>query len=185
MKIFKTRLFAYLLAALIVIVSSLISVNIKLNKEFSDVSNDFYNGVLTDGKRDISIHSQLILIGRAAEDIAAVAERNNIDVSQFKDDVDYFNYDILVMDGNISYIHYLYEDLLDDIMDVGTAINSVELSQQDEQLTVNALEEILKAKENIENSAYNERVRTYINSLQFPVDILADITGAYLPEYFA
>jgi len=185
MKIFKTRLFAYLLAALIVIVSSLISVNIKLNKEFSDVSNDFYNGVLTDGKRDISIHSQLILIGRAAEDIAAVAERNNIDVSQFKDDVDYFNYDILVMDGNISYIHYLYEDLLDDIMDVGYALTSVDLSTNDEQAAVSALEEIIKAKENIEISAYNERVRKYISSLPFPMSALADITGAHLPEYFA
>lgn len=185
MKIFKNRFFAIFLAVAIVLSSSLLSANIKLNKEFSKVSDDFYNGVLVDGKRDISIHSQLTAIGRASEDIVAVAERNGIDVTEFKDNVDYFNYDILVMDENISYIHYLYEELLDDIMEVGTALNSVQLSKTDEQLTVNALEEILQAKENIDNSAFNERVRKYINSLPFPMDILADITGANMPEYFA
>jgi len=185
MKLFKNRLFAILLAAIIVIGSTLLSVNIKLNKEFSYVSDDFYNGVLIDGKRETSIHSQLIVIGRASEDIAAVAERNGVDVTEFKDNIGYFNYDILVMDGNISYIHYLYEDLLDDIMEAGNAINSIQLSTQDEQIAVNALEQIINAKETIESSAYNERVRKYISALPFPMEILADITGAYLPEYFA
>ena len=185
MKIFKKRFFAFILAFLIIVTSSLLSVNIKLNKEFSAVSEDFYSGVLIDGKRDISIHSQLIIIGRAAEEIAAVAERNGLDVAEFMDNVDYFNHDILVMDGDFSYLHYLYGELLDDIMDVGTSINSTTLDSKDEQIVVKALEDIISAKENIENSAYNERVRKYISALHFPMDVLADITGAYLPEYFA
>jgi len=185
MKIFKNRFFALILAVLIIISSSLLSLNIKLNKEFAKISDDFYNGVLVNGQRDLSIHSQLTTIGRIAEDLSAIAGRNGIDVSEFKDSVDYFNHDILVMHDNISYIHYLYEELLDDIMDVGYALTSVDLSTNDEKAAVFALEEILKAKENIEISAYNERVRKYISSLPFPMSALADITGAHLPEYFA
>lgn len=185
MKILKKRFFALILAVIIVLGASMVSVHTKLNKEFSQVSDDFYNGVEVNGERDISIHSQLIQIGRVCEDIVAVADRYGIDVGEFKDNVDYFNYDILVMDGNISYIHYLYEELLDDIMEAVTKISSVELSKADEQITVNALENILQAKDNIENSAYNERVRKYISSLPFLMDFFANITGAYLPEYFA
>jgi len=70
-------------------------------------------------------------------------------------------------------------------MEAVTKISSVELSKADEQITVNALENILQAKDNIENSAYNERVRKYISSLPFLMDFFADVTGAYLPEYFA
>lgn len=185
MKLIKNRFIALCLAVLIVIFSSLLSVHIKLNNEFSLVRDDFYNGVLIDGQRDISIHSQLTVIGRLAEDIAAVAERNGLNVDQFKDSIDYFSYDVLTMHENISYIHYLYEEMLDDIMETGYALNELELSENDELAVVNALEGIIVAKDNIEGSAYNERIRSYINSLRFPMNVWADISGASLPEYFA
>ena len=70
-------------------------------------------------------------------------------------------------------------------METGYALNELELSENDEFAVVNALEGIIVAKDNIEGSAYNERIRSYINSLRFPMNVWADISGASLPEYFA
>lgn len=173
------------MAAIIVLASTLVSVNVKLSKEFKAVTDGFYNGITVNGVKEESIHSQLMVISRAAEDLAAVAERNGIDVSEFRDEISYFNHDVIVMQEYISYIHYMYENILSYIMDVGQKLSAVSLSENDEKIAVSSLEAILRAKDNIEASSYNSTVREYISSLHFPTDFFAEFAGVALPEYFA
>ena len=185
MKLFKKRIIAVLVAILIVVSSTLLSANIKLTKEFRDVTDGFYNGVLVDGKRDTSIHSQLLIVGKEAANLAAIAERNGIDVSQFKSDADYFSRDVITMQDDISYINYCYRDILEKITEVSYSLTAVELSQNDETAAINSLQAIMNAQSLIDASGYNESVRQYLSSLPILTEFFAELAGVWPPEYFA
>lgn len=185
MKLFRKKIMAYLLSALIILLSTVVSVNIKLGKECSEVVDGFYKGVMLDGVRDVSIRSQLEVISEASESIAALAERNGLNTEDFRSDIEYFKRLIVVMDEDISHIYYCYKGILDHVMNLGYALNELSLSSADEAGGVSSLQAILDAKDLIEASAYNESVRTYLNSLRFPTEFLAELSGVELPEYFA
>lgn len=185
MSIFKKRVFVFLIAVLIVISSTLLSVNIKLTKEFQEVTDGFYNGVLAEGQRDTSIHSQLMIIAREATSLANIGERNGIDVSELKDEAEYFTRDVITMEDDISYIYYCYQSLLEDISTAGYSLLAVELSSSDEAAAVSSLQTIMEAQALIDASGYNDSVRRYLSSMQFPTEFFAELAGVWPPEYFA
>lgn len=185
MKTFTKRIVAVLVAALIVLGSTLLSVNLSLSKEFAKVTEGFYSGVLCNGNKEQSLHSQLLIFGKEASNLAAVAERNGLDVSRFKDEAEYFSRDVVTMQDDISYIYYCYQRLLDELMTVGQSLTGLSLSAVDESSAVGSLQKIMDAQAIIDSSGYNESVRQYIASLQFPTEFFAELAGVSLPEYFA
>lgn len=185
MKVFAKRIIVLLIAALIVLCSTLLSVNLSLSKQFDKVTDGFYNGALHNGNKEPSLHSQLLIVGKEASALAAVAERNGLNVSEFRDNADYFCRDVITMQDDISYIYYCYQDLLDELMEVGQALTSLTLSANDEAAAVKSLQSIMDAQGLINASGYNESVRQYISSLPFLTVFFADLAGVDLPEYFA
>lgn len=185
MKVLAKRLISVLLALVIIIGSTVLSVNLKLSKEFDKVTEGFYSGALSSGNKEQSLHSQLLIIGKEASTLAAIAERNGVDVAQFRDEAEYFSREVITMQDDISYIYYCYQDLLEDLMQVGQALTALSLSASDETAAVGSLQRIMDAQALIAGSGYNESVRQYIASLQFPTTFFAELAGVELPEYFA
>lgn len=185
MKNLSKKIVAILVAVLIVLGSTLLSVKLNLSKEFDKVTEGFYSGALHNGNKEQSLHSQLLIIGKEASNLAAIAERNGIDVAQFKDEAEYFSRDVITMQDDISYIYYCYQNLLEELMQVGQALTALSLSANDEAAAVGSLQRIMDAQTLIDGSGYNESVRQYIASLQFPTTFFADLAGVDLPEYFA
>ena len=185
MKVFTKKVFTVFLAVLIVIGSTLLSVNLKLSKDFDKVTNGFYNGNLINGSKEKSLHSLLLIVAEESSNLASIAERNGLDVSEFKNKADYFIHDVITMQDDISYIYYCYQDLLEDLMEVGQALTGLTLNANDEAAAVVSLQSIMDAQASIDASGYNESVRQCIASLQFPTEIFADLAGVDLPEYFA
>lgn len=185
MSIFKKKLFVILIAVMIIISSTILSVNIKLTKEFREVTEGFYSGVMVDGKRDVSIHSQLMIIAREATVLANLAERNGLEVAELKDKAEWFSRDVATMEDNISYIYYIYQELLDKLTETAFALKELKLSAADEATAVSSLQTIIEAQAVIDDSGYNDSVRKYLISLQFPTDFFAELAGVWPPEYFA
>lgn len=185
MKAFAKKFITVLLAVFIVIGSTLLSVNLKLSKEFDKVTDGFYSGSLANGGKEQSLHSMLLIVGKESSNLAALAERNSLDVSEFKNTADYFSRDVITMQDDISYIYCCYQKLLTDLTEVGQALAGMELSANDEAAAVASLQKIMDAQTKIDASGYNESVRQCIASLQFPTEIFADLAGVDLPEYFA
>ena len=185
MKNFTKKILAYAAAFIIILSSTLLSVNLSLSKEFAKVTDGFYSGSLSNGSKEQSIHSQLLVIGKEASNLAAVAERNSLDVSEFKDETEYFSRDVITMQDDISYIYYCYQDLLEELMELAQAMTGLELGVTDEASAVKSLQSIMDAQALIDNSDYNESVRQYISSLPAPTKFFAELAGVDLPEYFA
>ena len=185
MKNFTKKIIAFVAAFIIVLSSTLLSVNLSLSKEFAKVTEGFYSGSLVNGIKEQSIHSQLLIIGKEASNLASIAERNGQNVSDFKYETEYFSREVITMQDDISYIYYCYQDLLEDLMEVGQALTVIELGSNDESSAVLSLQNIMNAQALIDGSGYNESVRQYIASLQFPTLLFAELAGADLPEYFA
>lgn len=185
MDIFKKKLFSFLLAIIIILASTIFSVNYKMGKEINAVVDGFYTGKLINGETETSIYSQLLEVSRLAEQLADIADRNGLDSEDIRDETEYFSHDIITMQNDISYIHSCYKDLMDEILSMGYEISGVNLSREDNEKTRLILQSVLDANDIINRSSYNSSVREYLNSLQFPAEILADFSGLELPEYFA
>ena len=185
MKIFTKKIFTLAAAFIIILASTLLSVNLSLSKDFAKVTEGFYSGSLANGSKEQSIHSQLLIIGKESSNLAAIAEKNGLDVSDFKYEAEYFSRDVITMQDDISYIYYCYQDLLEDLMEVGQALTGLQLGVSDESSAVRSLQSIMDAQALIDGSGYNESVRQYIAALQLPTTFFAELAGVDLPEYFA
>lgn len=185
MKKFTKKIIALFAAFIIILSSTLLSVDLKLSKEFAKVTDGFYSGLLANGNKEQSLHSQLLIVGKEASNLAAIAGRNGLDVDEFKNKAEYFSRDVITMQDDISYICYCYQELLDELMNVGQSLSGLDLSVNDEASAVNSLQNIMNAQSLIDSSGYNESVRQYIAALQSPTLFFAELADVDLPEYFA
>lgn len=185
MKALKRPSVAIILAVIIVLVSTFLSIKVKLNNEFQDVRNDFYNGVTYDGYKHPSISAQLIDICGAADGLAAIAEDYGIDCEELKDNSEYLNYSISHNYDFISSIYYSYTDVDESLTALKKQLANAELSERDAEGTAQYWKTIENAERLIGESGYNDRVRNYLSTLSPVTEFFADVFEIWTPEFFA
>ncbi len=180
MSFFKKPVVAVILSAIIVISSTLLSVNLKLGDECREIIDGFHDGVLMP-----SIASQLRTIRGNADEIAYIAGTYGIDTEELKWASDDLRYGLLYSEADASYLYYCYEELLDELRSIEKQLGETTVSGQDKELLSGYFDGIESARQLIDISGYNETVRQFNREkLRFPADILGELAGVDFPELF-
>ncbi|MGI5976550.1 MAG: hypothetical protein ACOX68_02480 [Candidatus Limivicinus sp.] len=185
MKFFKRRAVAVILSIILILFTTFLSVNMRLEKRQNEVTEGFVNGVYVDGELQESIYSQLREIYAASSEIISIAKLCGIDTEEAYDQCEYLNYGLTTIDDDVSYMHYCYTKLGEDIDDLLIKLKETDISDADKAEIDSQILIIREAEKRIANSGYNESVRKYINSLTSLERYFANATGVYGPEYFA
>ncbi len=190
MKFFKKPVVALILSAVIVISSTLLSVNHKLGDECRDIIDGFHDGVYVDGALMPSIASQLRIIRGYADEVAYIADNYGIDTEELKWSSDDMRYGLLYSEADASYLYYCYEELLAELRNVEAQLLGVQtqtpVSLKDIELLNGYFDGIKTAQQLIEIAGYNETVRQFNREqLRFPADFLGELAGVEFPELFS
>jgi len=190
MSFFKKPVVAIVLSALIIISSSMLSVNLKLGDECRDIIHGFHDGVVVDGVLMPSIASQLRIIRGNADEIAYIAGNYGLDTEELTWASDDLRYGLLYSESDASYLYYCYEELLSELRDIESQLSGSSMqtpvSVKDIELLNGYFDEIKSAQELIEISGYNETVRQFNREqLRFPADFLGELAGVDFPELFS
>ena len=184
MNFLKKPFVAVLLSALIICGSTLLSADIKLGRECQNITDGFYEGVVYENYQHKSIASQIRNICGAADGMVTIANNYDIDTDAVRAATDEMKNALTY--GSVSYLHYLYEDLLQALKPLEEQLSRAELSDRDAEGFAQYSSTISGAQSVIENSGYNESVRAFLrDEIHFPADFFAELAGVELPELFA
>ena len=183
MNLLKKPFVAVLLSALIICGSTLLSADIKLGRECQNITDGFYEGVVYENYQHKSIASQIRNICGAADGMVTIANNYDIDTDAVRAATDEMKNALTY--GSVSYLHYLYEDLLQAVKPLEDQLSRSELSDRDAEGFAQYSSTISGAQSVIENSGYNESVRAFLrDEIHFPADFFAELAGVELPELF-
>ena len=183
MNFLKKPFVAVLLSALIICGSTLLSADIKLGRECQNITDGFYEGVVYENYQHKSIASQIRNICGAADGMVTIANSYDIDTDAVRAATDEMKNALTY--GSVSYLHYLYEDLLQALKPLEDQLSRAELSDRDAEGFAQYSSTISGAQSVIENSGYNESVRAFLrDEIHFPADFFAELAGVELPELF-
>lgn len=184
MNFLKKPFVAVLLSALIICGSTLLSADIKLGRECQNITDGFYEGVVYENYQHKSIASQIRNICGAADGMVTIANSYDIGTDAVRAATDEMKSALTY--GSVSYLHYLYEDLLQALKPLEDQLSRAELSDRDAEGFAQYSSTISGAQSVIENSGYNESVRAFLrDEIHFPADFFAELAGVELPELFA
>ncbi|MCI7136474.1 MAG: hypothetical protein SPI09_06225 [Candidatus Limivicinus sp.] len=184
MNFLKKPFVAVLLSALIICGSTLLSADIKLGRECQNITDGFYEGVVYENYQHKSIASQIRNICGAADGMVTIANNYDIDTDAIRAATDEMKSALTY--GSVSYLHYLYDELLQAVKPLEDQLSRAELSDRDAEGFAQYSSTISGAQSVIENSGYNESVRAFLrDEIHFPADFFAELAGVELPELFA
>lgn len=185
MKLFKKPVFAALICFILVVASTLISVNIKFGSECRAITNLFYDGMVYNGQQQYGIAKHLKDIYTACDSINAIAEYYNVSDDDFRYRSEDLRLSLTYSPDDASYIYHCYDELLQELRRLENDLSAVELKAEDDAEIRELIAIIDESKEMIAQSGYNEAVRDFLRGVpEFPTEELADLADIELPEYF-
>ncbi len=185
MKALKNPVAAIFLAVILVASSTLLSASVNLGKDAQKVTDGFYDGVIYDGYKHPSIYSQLNNIIGAIDGMCAVAANNGVSTAALSMASSELKSSLSTMHDNISSIYLSYSAMCTQLIPFMNEINSISLSERESE-GIEAYENtVTNAQRVIDESGYNESVRSYRSSLDAAANFFASLCGVTGPEYFA
>lgn len=183
MEFFKKRGVAVVLAALMVLSSSFISANIKLQKECDDVTALLSTGVKYEGYKHADIINQLTNICGDVENFVNFVPED-IDVSALKNTAEEMRLTIKYSKDDASQLSYVYNELIREFNAVAAKMQSAELSETQSRALSTYSDELAGAQKTIADSGYNDAVRNFRSDMGALAKFFAAFTDVELPEYF-
>lgn len=186
MSFFKKPVVAFICAFLIVFSSTCLSVKVNFEEKCLEVIDGFYDGDLYSGVSETPLASHIVDISNNAYAIAQMAEKSGIDAQDVLWSIDDLQYAMTEYYDDISYVHYCYEQILENVKMLNEQLYAVSLTASEQQ-ELSALNwSISQSVSAVNESAYNESVRIFNrNNMQFPTDFLCELVGIYPPQRFA
>ena len=186
MNFFKRRSVALFLTVIVVIASTLLSVNVKLGRKAQAVSDGFYDGVVYNGTEQKSIASQLRNISDCANSMVTIANNYQLDTEDVENTSEWLRLAVSYSPGNTDYIHSEYEDLIKAVRTLEDQLGRTALSDRDADSIKEYSTAITDARLAIESAGYNESVREFRRFCdRFPTKLLAQLSGVSMPRLFA
>ncbi len=177
---------AMIISAIFVISSTLLSVHIKLGAECREITDGFVDGIEYNGEYQNGIAYDLRRLNDNIKDIADIAATCGIDTDELLSLSEDLRLGLTYSSDSASYLYYCYEELLSELKSVNSQLAENDLGDQNKDVLSECNAIINEAQSSISKSAYNETVRQFIKENRgFPTEILADLAGVYMPEYFA
>ncbi len=185
MGFFKKRTGALLLTAIMVLVSTGVSVNVKLGNKIQAVNESFYEGLYSQGYPQKGIGAHLDNICTYADGLITIANNYDIDTEELEYDTEDLKMGRTYSPYSASYLYYCYDELCGQIDALERLLAARELSERDAEGVEKYLTNINGAKSAIASSSYNEEVRDFLRRYdRFPTDLMAELANLDMPEYF-
>ena len=178
-KILNNPVFAVSLTVVLMIVSVLLNTRVKLGRQCDVLCNLFYG--------ESMISDSLETLCGASEQLVILGDRYQLDEA---DDTMNSIRSVREMLQQRSYeaedIYARYYELLKSTFSLEGILARSALSEEDADTFVSAQHTAAEAKATIDNSSYNDVVRTFLNrNHRFPTPQLASVSGVTMPELFA
>lgn len=187
MNFFKRPFVAVVLSALIVLCSTLVSINVKLQSKCDGVSDIFYDGVRISGVEYPAMAEPMKQLCALTDDVILIANNYGIDtreLSSFQTDLEN---GLLYWDWRLDALSERYGAFLKALRTVENQLQSTGLSERHQAAMDEYSAQIASCSGTIAQGAvgYNEKVRSFLKSYdKFPTSFWADVTGTLLPGYF-
>jgi hypothetical protein len=186
MSFLKKKPIALLLTVLVVVVSTLLSVHMKLGSKCQSISDGFYDGVEFNGYKQKSLDSHLKNVAAYADGLVTIARNYELDTDDVEDASDALKLALRYSRGDASYIYFEYQELMKAVASLQDHLSRTELSERDADGVAQYTSSLIGAQSAMESAGYNESVREFLRSYdRFPSDILGRLAGVQWPEYFA
>ncbi len=185
MKFLKRPAVATVMAVLIVLFSTVISADTKLQAQVDKVSAAFYDGVTYDGYKHPSIGDQLEVICGAADGIVSIVSDYGVDTEQLAEKSSNLRFSMSYKGDWFSSYYSLYKDLSDELVSIERKSRDLDFTERDASGMEQYLSTIENASRLITESGYNDYVRNYKNGMSETEKFFADSCDIYGPEYFA
>ena len=187
MNFFKRPFVAVLLSALIVVCSTLVSINVKLDSKCDAVSDIFYEGVRISGVEYPAMAEPIKQLCALTDDVILIANNYGIDTGELSQRLDELKMAMQYSEDNVSYIGSCYGAYFKALRSVENQLQSTGLSERHQAAMDEYSAQIASCSGTIAQGAagYNEKVRSFLKSYdKFPTSFWADVTGAWFPDYF-
>ncbi len=186
MKFLKNPFIAVLLTVLIVLGSTAISINTKLNNKCENIIDKFYEGGIQQGFVFDSTYGNLCSMYELADEIVLVADNYGVDTRELSSNINTLKEALNFKNDDMSEIYSDYSEFYASLRAVEMELSNIQLSQRHMEYMNSASEQISYLKSCVDNSNYNESVRTFYKKFdRFPVNAFADFFNIDYPEYFA
>ena len=186
MNFFKKPFVAVVLCVLVVICSSALTINSKLNKKYDAVIDSFYEGKISNGFVVDSIYGNIVNMYELADEIVIVADNYGVDTRSLVSSIADMREKLNFKNNDISEIYDAYTNFYNSLWGVEIELSGIQLSQRHMEYMSSAAEQIYNLKLSIENADYNETVNTFCKKYdRFPANIFLDMFNIGYPEYFA
>ncbi len=189
MEMFKRKPVALVVTALVVVLSTLYSVNRTLGAACQEVTDGFYDGVFVeaDGYRHPGISTHLTFRLSRADAIVSITagyadlETETAAVKEARDSLL-----AATETGSLSTQFDRNAELQTAVATLESAAVNVDLSEQDRENLDTCLTDMSGAQTAIDDAGYNESVRAFYRSTYtvFPTEFLASVSGVSAPELF-
>ena len=186
MKLLKNPVIAVLLTVLIVLSSTIITTSVKLNNKCNAVIDEFYEGRLKQGIIYTSIYADICSMYELGSEVALVADNYGVNTKDLVNSINELKNELSYRNTDISDIYADYSWFYGSLRAVEIELSSIGLSQRHMEYMTTVSQQIAQLKYSIDNSSYNESVRTFYKKFdRFPVNIFAELFDIDYPEYFA
>ena len=187
MNFFKRPFVAVVLSALIVVCSTLVSINVKLDSKCDAVSDIFYEGVRISGVEYPAMAEPMKQLCALTDDIILIANNYGIDTGALSQRLDALELAMQYSDDDVDYIGSCYGDYFKELRSVENQLQNTGLSERHQAVMDAYSVQIAECSGTIAQGAvgYNEKVRSFLKSYdKFPTSFWADVTGTWFPGYF-
>ena len=187
MNFFKKPFVAVVLTVLIVVCSTLVSVNVKLQSKCDAVNDIFYDGVRISGVVYPAMAEPMKQLCTLTDDVILIANNYGIDTAELSRRLDDLDLAMQYSDNDMNYIGSCYGEFFKALRTVENQLQSTGLSERHQAAMDEYSVQIASCSETIAQGAvgYNERVRSFLKSYdKFPTSFWADVTGTWFPGYF-
>ena len=186
MNVLKKPVFAFILAVIVVIASSLISIDVKLSRRCDRISDGFYVGLTVKGERQPAPAECIRTMCADAEDMILKAANYGIDTQEL-------NSLTTGLKQHISSRSEELNDLFEDFclfysgtLMLENQLKNAPLSDRHKTELSESFDEFEQMAKTLAASGYNDSVGKFLNSYdRFPARQFADLLDIEFPEYFA
>ncbi len=183
MNILKNPVIAILLCVLIVLTSTVVSINVKLNNKCEEIVDSFY---ISKNNNSTSIYGDIVSMYELAEEITVVADNYGVDTRKLSTSISSLKKEVSFHNPEIDDIHDAFSAFYNELWDVELKLSEIQLSQRHMEYMNSASKLVYELKVSIDEAEYNNTVRTFYKRFdRFPVNLFADIFDIDYPEYFA
>lgn len=187
MNFFKRPFVAVVLSALIVLCSTLISIDVKLQRRCDAVSDIFYDGTRISGVAYPAMAEPMKQLCTLTDDVILIAYNYGIDTEMLSRRLNDLELAMQYSDDDVSYIGDCYGEFFKELRSVEIQLQNTGLSERHQLAMDGYSTQIAECSAAITQGAagYNERVRSFLKSYdKFPTGFWAEVTGTWFPDYF-